>query len=52
MKKNPEKVIELAVKGMLPKNRLGRQMFKKLRFTVDQNINMKLKSQKYMKFNW
>jgi len=31
MKKNPEKVIELAVKGMLPKNRLGRQMFKKLK---------------------
>lgn len=29
--KKPEKVIELAVKGMLPKNRLGRQMFKKLK---------------------
>ncbi len=27
----PEKVIELAVKGMLPKNTLGRQMFKKLK---------------------
>ena len=26
----PEKVIELAVKGMLPKNSLGRAMFKKL----------------------
>ena len=26
----PEKVIELAVKGMLPKNSLGRTMFKKL----------------------
>lgn len=30
MEKNPEKVIELAVKGMLPKNSLGRQMFRKL----------------------
>ncbi len=27
----PERVIERAVKGMLPKNKLGRQMFKKLR---------------------
>lgn len=26
----PERVVELAVKGMLPKNRLGRQMFRKL----------------------
>ncbi len=27
----PEKAIELAIKGMLPHNRLGRQMFRKLR---------------------
>ncbi len=31
MSKNPEKALELAVKGMLPKNSLGRQMFKKLK---------------------
>lgn len=31
MEKNPEKIISLAVKGMLPKNSLGRQMFKKLK---------------------
>ena len=30
MAKNPEKAVELAVKGMLPKNTLGRQMFRKL----------------------
>ena len=30
MNKKPEKVIELAVKGMLPKNALGRKMFGKL----------------------
>ena len=30
MDKKPEKVLELAVKGMLPKNSLGRQMFRKL----------------------
>ena len=29
--KNPEKVMMLAVKGMLPKNRLGRQMINKVR---------------------
>ncbi len=28
--KNPNELIELAVKGMLPKNSLGRQMYKKL----------------------
>ena len=30
IKRKPEDVIERAVKGMLPKNRLGRKMFKKL----------------------
>lgn len=28
---HPERVVELAVKGMLPKNKLGRAMFSKLR---------------------
>ncbi|SHG75333.1 LSU ribosomal protein L13P [Thermosyntropha lipolytica DSM 11003] len=31
LQKKPEKAIELAVKGMLPHNRLGRKMFKKLK---------------------
>lgn len=31
MEKNPEKVMMLAIKGMLPKNRLGRQMINKVR---------------------
>jgi large subunit ribosomal protein L13 len=30
LRRRPEIVIERAVKGMLPKNRLGRKMFKKL----------------------
>jgi len=30
LKRRPDAVIERAVKGMLPKNRLGRKMFKKL----------------------
>lgn len=29
--KAPERIIELAVKGMLPKNPLGRQMYRKLK---------------------
>jgi large subunit ribosomal protein L13 len=31
LKKYPNRVIEAAVKGMLPKNRLGRKMIKKLK---------------------
>src|SRR5690242_17982996 len=31
MEEHPERVIEIAVKGMLPKNPLGRAMFKKLK---------------------
>ena len=30
IERRPERVIELAVKGMLPKNSLGRQMYRKL----------------------
>jgi large subunit ribosomal protein L13 len=30
MEKKPTQIVENAVKGMLPKNRLGRAMFKKL----------------------
>lgn len=32
---NPERAIEIAVKGMLPHNKLGRQMFKKLKVYAD-----------------
>lgn len=31
IERSPERVLELAVKGMLPKNPLGRAMFKKLK---------------------
>jgi large subunit ribosomal protein L13 len=33
--KHPERVIELAVKGMLPKNKLGKAMAKKLKVYAD-----------------
>ena len=31
LERHPEQVIEIAVKGMLPKNPLGRAMYKKLK---------------------
>lgn len=31
MEKNPERIIELAVRGMLPKNKLARELHRKLR---------------------
>ena len=31
MQTRPERILEMAIKGMLPKNKLGRQMFRKLR---------------------
>ncbi|MCT4594526.1 MAG: 50S ribosomal protein L13 [Anaeromicrobium sp.] len=34
MERKPEAIIQLAVKGMLPKNSLGRKMFKKLHVYV------------------
>ncbi len=33
--KRPERVIELAIKGMLPKNKLGKAMAKKLKVYAD-----------------
>ncbi|MFQ5470090.1 MAG: 50S ribosomal protein L13 [Gammaproteobacteria bacterium] len=33
--KHPERIIEIAVKGMLPKNPLGRAMYRKLRVYAD-----------------
>jgi large subunit ribosomal protein L13 len=34
--KHPERVIELAVKGMLPKSKLGRAMVRKLKVYADE----------------
>ena len=36
MEKNPERIIEEAVKGMLPKNKLGAVIFKNLRVYNDE----------------
>ena len=37
MDKKPEEIIRHAVKGMLPKNSLGRSMYKKLKVYVGEN---------------
>lgn len=37
VEKYPEEMVEKAVKGMLPKNRLGRAMYKKLFVYADSN---------------
>jgi large subunit ribosomal protein L13 len=37
LKRRPEVVVERAIKGMLPKNRLGRKMYKKLFVYVGAN---------------
>lgn len=37
LERYPNRVIESAVKGMLPKNKLGRQMIKKLKVYGDEN---------------
>ncbi|OGU54494.1 MAG: 50S ribosomal protein L13 [Ignavibacteria bacterium RBG_13_36_8] len=37
MQKNPEEVVHRAVKGMLPKNRLGRKLIKKLKVYAGDN---------------
>jgi large subunit ribosomal protein L13 len=37
MGRDPERVVRLAVKGMLPKNRLGRSMLRKLRVYAGPN---------------
>lgn len=48
MKKQPEKIIEIAVKGMLPKGPLGRLMFKKLKVFSDENHTHIAQSPKFL----
>ena len=49
IEKNPERVIEEAVKGMLPKNKLGKSIIKKLK--VFQGPNHDHESQKPTEWN-
>ncbi len=50
LQKFPERVLESAVRGMLPKNRLGRQMFKKLKIYPGPNHPHQAQQPKPMEF--
>jgi len=50
LKRRPEVVIERAVKGMLPKNRLGRQMYKKVFVYTGAEHPHKAQQPKELKF--
>ena len=49
VEKYPVEMVERAVKGMLPKGRLGRQMYKKLFVYEGEIIHIVLKSQKSLR---
>ena len=49
--KRPEDLIRFAVKGMLPKNRLGRKLFNKLKCTPATSIPMRLKNLRLLNYN-
>jgi large subunit ribosomal protein L13 len=51
LNRRPEVVIERAVKGMLPKNRLGRQMYKKLFVYVGGDHPHSAQQPKALSFN-
>ncbi len=50
LQKFPERVLEAAVRGMLPKNRLGRRMFKKLKVYPGPNHPHEAQQPKSMEF--
>ena len=51
MKKKPERVIELAVKGMLPKGPLGRSMYKKLHVYAGPEHKQQAQQPEVLTFN-
>ena len=51
LKKFPERLMEKAVKGMLPKNRLGRKLFTNLHVFVGQNHNKEAQKPKKVELN-
>jgi len=51
MQKHPERIIELAVKRMLPKNALGRRMFKKLKVYAGPQHPHKAQNPEPLKLN-
>ena len=51
LKKFPERLMEKAVKGMLPKNRLGRKLFTNLHVFVGENHNKEAQKPKKVELN-
>ncbi len=51
LRKKPEQVIRIAVKGMLPKNKLGAQMIKKLKVYADDKHDQAAQKPKELKLN-
>ncbi len=49
LKKKPEKVLRIAVKGMLPKNKIGRQMIKRLKVFMDDKHTHQAQKPKELK---
>ncbi len=51
LQRTPEKVIEIAVKGMLPHNSLGRQMYRKLKVYVGTEHNHEAQKPEVLELN-
>ena len=51
LQKSPERVIEIAVKGMLPKGPLGRDMYRKLKVYSDANHPHEAQQPKVLEIN-
>lgn len=51
LKRKPMQVIRIAVKGMLPKNKLGKKMIKKLKIYADDKHTQHAQSPKELKLN-
>jgi large subunit ribosomal protein L13 len=49
--KHPERVVEKAVKGMLPKNKLGNQLYRNLRVIIGTEHNMEAQKPETLDLN-
>ncbi len=51
LEKHPERILEKAIKGMLPHNRLGRQMYRKLKVYAGPTHKHEAQMPEELKFN-
>lgn len=49
--RNPERIIENAVRGMLPKSSLGREMYRKMKIYSGNEHKHEAQNPKYLEFN-